>query len=85
MKIKIALCLLAAVLLPACTTTTRTGSHTADNKESRYAHNAVGEEPVPPAEGPGEGDIPSEGPADVATNPAYVPTPLLRSSAATGP
>ena len=84
MKIEIALCLLAAALLPACTTT-RTASNNADNKTTRYANNAAGEEPAPPAEGPEEADIPTEGPADVATNPAYVPTPLLRSSAAAGP
>ncbi|MBA3830784.1 MAG: hypothetical protein H0X34_02595 [Chthoniobacterales bacterium] len=84
MKIKIALCLLAAALLPACTTT-RTASNSVNDKSTSYANNAVGEEPAPPAEGPAEADIPSEGPADVAANPAYVPTPLLRRSAATGP
>lgn len=83
MKIKIALCLLAAALLPACTTT-QTSSNTAHDKSTRYANNAVGAEPAPPAEGPAE-DIPSEGPADVNANPAFVPTPLLRSSAAGDP
>ena len=83
MKLQIALCtLVAAAFLPACTTTTQTTSN--DYKTSRYANNAVGEEPAPPAEGPAE-DIPSEGPADIQANPAYVPTPLLRRSAATGP
>ena len=82
MKIKIALCLLAAALLPACTTT-QTASNS-DDKNTRYANNAVGTEPAPPAEGPDE-DIPSEGPRDVNANPAYVPTPLLRASAAGGP
>ncbi len=83
MKIKIALCLLAAALLPACTTT-RIASNNTDDKSTRYANNAVGEEPAPPAEGPAEADIPSQGPAEIA-NPAYVPTPLLRRSAAAGP
>ncbi|MBA3963680.1 MAG: hypothetical protein H0X40_17520 [Chthoniobacterales bacterium] len=85
MKIKIALCLLTATaLLPACstTTTTRTASRSIDGKGARYADNA---EPAPPAEGPGEADVPTEGPADVNTNPAYVPTPLLRGSAASQP
>ena len=82
MKIKIALCLLAAALLPACTTT-QTASNS-DSKNTRYANNSVGTEPASPAEGPAE-DIPSEGPADVNANPAYVPSPLLRRSAAGGP
>ncbi len=81
MKTKFALSLLAAALLPACTTTTTTS--TSDYKGGRYANNAVGE-PAPPADGP-EVDIPSEGPADVNANPAFIPTPLLRTSAAAGP
>ncbi len=85
MKIKIALSLLAAaLLLPACSST-QTASRNQDAKSTRYANNAIGEEAAPPAEGPSEADIPSEGPANVAANPAYVPTPLLRRSAATGP
>jgi hypothetical protein len=84
MKIKIALCLLAAALLPACSTT-KTASQNTDAKSTRYANKAIGEEPAAPAEGPAEADIPSEGPADVNVNPAYVPSPLLRRSAATGP
>jgi hypothetical protein len=72
--------LLSAVFLPGCTTT-RTASTGSDYKSTRYANNA---EPVPPGEGP-EADIPSEGPADVNANPAYVPTPLLRASAAASP
>jgi hypothetical protein len=81
MKTKNALSLLLAMaVLPACTTT-KTTSTTSDYKSTRYANNA---EPAPPAEGP-EADIPSEGPADVNANPAYMPTPLLRSSAAASP
>lgn len=81
MKTRIALSLLvAAALLPACTTT-----KTASNKQSgRYANYALGEEPAPPGEGP-ELDIPAEGPADINANPAYFPTPLLRHSAAASP
>ncbi|MEO5719327.1 MAG: hypothetical protein ABIR29_12275 [Chthoniobacterales bacterium] len=81
MKIKIALSLIAAAaLLPACTTT-RTTSTSSDGKAIQYASNT---EPAPPAEGPAA-DIPSEGPTDLAANPAYVPTPLLRTSAASSP
>lgn len=81
MKTRLALSLLAAALLPACTTTTKVTSAN-DAKASRYANNSI--EAVPPGEGP-EADIPSEGPADVNANPAYVPTPLLRRAAISGP
>ena len=85
MKTQIALSLLAAaLLLPACSST-QTAARDNDPKSSRYANNAIGEEPAPPAEGPSEADIPSEGPPNVATNPAYIPSPLLRRSAAGGP
>jgi hypothetical protein len=80
MKIKLALGLLVAALLPACTTT-KTVSNS-DAKGARYADNSM--EAAPPAEGP-EADIPAEGPHDVNANPAYVPTPLLRASAAASP
>ena len=85
MKMKLALSLLVAAFLPACTTTKTTTSTNVDSdaKGSRYANNTVGEA-APPAEGP-EADIPTEGPADVNVNPAYMPTPLLRNSAAGGP
>lgn len=84
MKTKIALSLIMAALLPACTTTRmRSTTRYSDDKNISYANNAVGD-PAPPAEGP-EADIPTEGPADFNANPAYVPSPLLRSSAATGP
>lgn len=83
MKTKLALSLIVAALLPACTTTKTTSTTTSsDPKASRYANNSM--EAAPPAEGP-EADIPTEGPADVTINPAYVPTPLLRGSAAAGP
>jgi ABC-type glycerol-3-phosphate transport system substrate-binding protein len=80
MKTKLALILLAAAaLLPACSTTQT--AQDANTTSSRYANNS---EPAPPAEGPAE-DIPAEGPRDVNANPAYVPTPLLRRSAASQP
>ena len=82
MKIKLALSLLVAALLPACTTTKTTSTMSSDAKASRYADNSM--EAAPPAEGP-EADIPTEGPADVNANPAYVPTPLLRTTAIGNP
>jgi hypothetical protein len=85
MKIRITFCLLVAVaLLPACTTTKTASSNRSNDKGSRYANNSPGAEPAAPAEGPAE-DIPAEGPADVKANPAYVPTPLVRGSAASQP
>ncbi len=81
MKTKLALSLLLAALLPACTTT-KTTSMSSDAKASRYADNSM--EVAPPGEGP-EADIPSEGPRDVNINPAYLPSPLLRTSAMGGP
>ncbi|HEX4668230.1 MAG TPA: hypothetical protein VH207_16700 [Chthoniobacterales bacterium] len=72
MKTKFALSLLATLtLLPACTTTERASNQ--DYKGGRYADSPVGE-PAPPAEGP----------RDVNANPAYMPSPLLRASAAGG-
>jgi hypothetical protein len=73
MKIKIALSLVALAFLPACASTW-TASDTAHGV-ANFANGAAGEEPAPPAEGP----------ADINTNPAYIPTPLLRSSAAASP
>jgi len=82
MKRKLALSsLLIAALLPACTTVKTSWRENA--KSSRYANNSIGE-PASPAAGP-EADIPAQGPADIYANPAYMPTPLLRSSAASGP
>jgi hypothetical protein len=70
MKINFALSLIVLAFLPACTAT-KTVSKTAD-ETTRYANYAADQEPAPPAEGP----------RDVNTNPAYIPTPLLRASAA---
>jgi len=69
MKINIALSLVALAFLPACASTWTTSD------TAHFANGAVGEEPAPPAEGP----------ADINANPAYIPTPLLRSSAAASP
>lgn len=80
MKTKLVLTLLAvAALLPACTNTQTAGRY--DDKAGRYADTT---QAAPPAEGPTT-DIPAEGPHDVNVNPAYVPTPLLRGSAASQP
>lgn len=84
MKTTFALSLLVVALVPACTTTRTTSTTGTGNYKASYANTSTGEEPFPPGEGP-EVDIPSEGPADVNANPAYIPTPLLRSSAAAGP
>ena len=82
MKTLIALGLLAtAALLPACSSTQTTARDT--HSASRFANNST--EPAPPAEGPNDADIPAEGPQDVNANPAYVPSPLLRRSAASQP
>jgi hypothetical protein len=81
MKTKLAFSLLLAALLPACTAVKTTSETSTDDKAGRYASAT---EPAPPAEGP-EADIPSEGPRDVNANPAFMPTPLLRGSAAGSP
>lgn len=80
MKTKLALSLLVAALLPACTTVKST-ARSAD-QGSRYSDSST--EATPPGEGV-EADIPAEGPRDVNANPAYMPTPLLRAFAAGGP
>ncbi len=90
MKINIAVCLLGLALLPACQTTTKTTRNERDFKglTNRYAStNREGMEPAAPAEGPSSSiaDIPAEGPADLVRNPAIMPTPLLRSTAAGTP
>jgi hypothetical protein len=85
MKSKLTLSLFLAVLLSACSsmkTTTTTSTMSMDPKAGRYANDSM--EAAPPAEGP-EADIPTEGPADVNLNPAYMPSPLLRNMAAGGP
>lgn len=81
MKRNFALSLLLPVLFSACTAV-QTGSVDANHRATRYATNAA--EPAPPGEGPTV-DVPAEGPADLNANPAYMPSPLLRASAAGGP
>ena len=85
MIIKFATCLLALSFLSACQTTSSMANR--QTLEQRLmAENTVNpygaEEPMPPAEGPE--DIPAEGPVDPARNPALLPSPLLRASAAAG-
>jgi uncharacterized lipoprotein len=79
---KITAGLLAVTLLAACETTKTTQRTTL--RETNASRMAAADtnlnEPAPPAEGPE--DIPSEGPRDLARNPALVPTPLLRDNAA---
>ncbi len=83
MTTKIATCLLALALLGACQSTQSTANRQT-LQERAVAQNTRNpnsfEEPVPPAEGPE--DIPAAGPVDPNRNPALLPTPLLRASAA---
>ncbi|MEO6872381.1 MAG: hypothetical protein ABI233_09210 [Chthoniobacterales bacterium] len=83
MKTNITLSLLAAAALLSACSSTQTTARDTDAKSSRYANDSV--EPAPPAEGLNDAEIPAEGPRDVNANPAYVPTPLLRRSAASQP
>jgi hypothetical protein len=80
---KIATCLLALGLFSSCASTQVTKTGTLE--ERMRQQNAVAyasAEPAPPSEGPE--DVPAEGPSDVNRNPALVPSPLLRASAASG-
>ncbi len=81
MQTKFALSLIVVASLAACTSMKTTSRTSGMEKAGGYATAA---EPPPPTEGPGY-DIPAEGPRDVNANPAYMPTPLLRASAAGGP
>ena len=79
---KITAGLLAVTLLAACeTTTTAKRTTLRETNAARLASNDM-TDPAPPAEGP-EAAI-GEGPLDPVKNPAIVPSPLLRSSAAGG-
>ena len=50
---------------------------------AKYADTGTtGTEPAPPAAGPE--DVPADAPQNVYDNPALVPTPALRQSAASG-
>ena len=85
---KIATCLFALALLPACTTTTTVSQQPATRQtlEQRLLAQNAGypsvNEPAPPAEGPE--DIPADAPVDPNRNPGLLPTPLLRANAASG-
>ncbi len=81
MIIKIATCLLAAGLFSSCASTQVTKQGTLEQRmKQQYASANTAAEPAPPAEGPE--DVPAEAPSDVNRNPALVPSPLLRASAA---
>ncbi len=86
MKIEIAACLISLALLPACSSTSQTtaGHQTLEQrlmaKHASADTAAKEDEPAPPAEGPH--DIPPDVPNNVTSNPALVPTPVLRYSAA---
>jgi len=73
---------LAIALLASCSTTTTTAKRTTlrEMNASRMAATDT-TEPPSPAEGPEEVGA---GPNDPARNPALVPSPLLRSTAAGG-
>ncbi len=83
MIIKIATCLLAVGFFTSCASTqvTKTGTLEERMKQQNASAYAL-VEPAPPAEGPE--DVPAEAPSDVHRNPALVPSPLLRASAASG-
>lgn len=81
---KITAGLLAVTLLAACETTTTTTKRTTlrETNAARLASVDTSTEPMPPAEGPEELGA---RPMDPESNPALVPSPLLRSNAAGGP
>jgi hypothetical protein len=86
MKIEFATCLLSVALLSACSSTSQTTASRQTLEQrlmTKYAANdtKVGE-PAPPAEGPD--DVPAEAPNNVRQNPALIPSPALRQSAASG-
>jgi hypothetical protein len=84
MKIELVACLLGLALLPACSTTSQTTAQHQTLEQRTMAKYATAdtstEEPAPPAAGPE--DVPADAPNDVQRNPALVPSPALRISAA---
>ncbi len=87
MKIQIAVCLLCAAALSACSSTSQTtASHQTMEQRlmAKYANNTATTtgEPAPPAEGPD--DVPADAPNTVLDNPALMPSPQLRQNAAAG-
>jgi hypothetical protein len=81
MKIQLALSLLVAAVLSSCTTvkTTPTSANATGHEGDAYAASAIGEAPAPE-----QPEVIAEGPADLLANPALMPSPLLRQSAASG-
>ncbi|HEY2123994.1 MAG TPA: hypothetical protein VGG94_00915 [Chthoniobacterales bacterium] len=86
MKIEIAACLLSVALLSACSSTSQTTAEHQTMEQRLMAKYAGADsataEPAPPAAGPD--DVPADAPTTVMENPALVPTPLLRQTAASG-
>jgi len=82
MIIKIASCMLAAALFASCANTqvAKTGTLEERTRQQSMAYTTA--EPPPPAEGPE--DVPADASTDIVHNPALVPSPLLRESAASG-
>ena len=78
---KIAAGFLAVTLLAACQSTTTTQRTTLRETNAARLAQTDATEPMPPAEGPEEVGA---GPNDPVQNPALVPSPLLRRSAAGG-
>ena len=81
---KISAGLLALALLASCQSTATTAKRTTlrETNAARLASTDSSTNPTSPAEGPE--DAIGEGPTDPIRNPAMVPSPLLRSSAAGG-
>lgn len=83
MIIRFAVCLLVVSVLAACQSTTTTKRETLREMNARYASSPnpnISSEPAPPAEGPEE--VSGDRSSDPVRNPALLPTPLLRRSAA---
>jgi hypothetical protein len=80
MKIQIASCLVILAFFTGCETTQTAKNGTLEERMARYASADSSTEPAPPAEGPD--NVPGDASLDVNRNPALVPSPLLRSSAA---
>ena len=82
MIIKIASCLLAAALFASCANTQVAKIGTLEDRTRQQSMAYATAQPPPPAEGPE--DVPADAPSDVIHNPALLPSPLLRKSAASG-
>ncbi|MFL6588956.1 MAG: hypothetical protein ACJ8M4_02155 [Chthoniobacterales bacterium] len=80
---KITAGLLAITLLASCETTTTAKRTTLREMNNSRVASTDTTDAAPPAEGPEEAI--GEAPHDPARNPALVPSPLLRTSAAGGP